>query len=186
MDSDDDIRVFLESPRTHELVSEADIKTSRGRKSNKRKEKLPPYIPFRNIYEETDFSKLTERQKIMALKFQSASSRLSSLFLAVNDIAQANDSNVSSKKKNLSIIHSCHSSSKYSNDNCSDHSCQNGCIRDAKKLQEFLVWLEDKISKDKKNKHQAIVKKLKSMLLKTKCICSLEDNLYESVLKIIN
>lgn len=159
MDSDDDIRVFLESPRTHELVSETDTKMSgRRRRSSRRKEKLPPYIPFRNVYEERDLSKLTERQRIMALKFQSASSHLSSLFLAVNDITQSSSSN----------------------------SCQNECIRDAKRLQEFLEWLKNRVGEDSKAKRQAVARRLARLLSKARCICSSEDSLYKSVLSIIN
>lgn len=52
----------------------------------KRKERLPPYIPYKSIYEQSDLSKLTERQRIMALKFQTSSNNTNSLLLAVNDI----------------------------------------------------------------------------------------------------
>lgn len=115
----DSIRVFLESPRTLEPISEIDIKPPRTR-TLKRKEKLPPYIPFKNIFEETDLSKLTERQRILALKYQSTEFKPSSLFLAVNDV------NFNHKK------------------------CKNNCIEDSIKLQKFLKWFKTRSDKKDK------------------------------------
>ncbi|KAI4290870.1 hypothetical protein PAPHI01_0144 [Pancytospora philotis] len=88
------IAVYLESPVS---LEPADPKEAlRGQQSapaaprcarrRKRKEALPPYIPYRSIYVEQDLSKLTERQRIMALKFQSNRDKVSKLFLEVNGI----------------------------------------------------------------------------------------------------
>ena len=66
------IKTFLESPHSLEFPSEAELKRGKSRfQLKKKQEKLPPFIPFKNIYQETDFSKLTERQKILAIKFKS-------------------------------------------------------------------------------------------------------------------
>lgn len=130
MENEDEIRTFLESPKSYELASETDIKVqSRKKTRRKKREKLPPYIPFKSVYEETDMMRLTERQKIMAIKFQSAKSQLSSLFLAVNDI------NVSK-------------------------SCNKGCIEDLKRIEEFITWHWIKTGNIKLIKEMVRLKKL--------------------------
>lgn len=87
MDKEYQIRTFLESPKTYEMAVEHNSdKILRKRRCRKRKEMLPPYIPFKSIYEETQMEKLTERQRIMVQKFRSVGSNANSLFIAANDI----------------------------------------------------------------------------------------------------
>lgn len=90
MRRDEDIEMFLASPNTLELDPDAILKPTRSIPKKKRKQRLPPYIPFKTVYEETDMSKLTERQKIMAMKFRTAEKNLNPLFLAANDIYRHN------------------------------------------------------------------------------------------------
>lgn len=91
----DGICTFLESPFSLDLfcpdaqecckkVDSASASTPRRRK--KRKEGLPPYIPYKSVYEQSDLSRLTERQRIMALKFQTNITNINKLFLEVNGI----------------------------------------------------------------------------------------------------
>lgn len=56
------------------------------RRRRRRREALPPYIPYSSVYERSDLTGLTERQRIMALKFQTNVSNVSNLFLEVNGI----------------------------------------------------------------------------------------------------
>ncbi|KAM0680314.1 hypothetical protein GINT2_001368 [Glugoides intestinalis] len=94
MENEYEFKTYLETPKSYELASEIDIKPPiKKTVRRKRKERLPPYIPFKSVYEETDMMRLTERQKIMAIKFQSAKTKLSSLFLAVNDITSLKSCN---------------------------------------------------------------------------------------------
>jgi len=92
-DDDDEIRAFLASPRSIEMMCDANasinsnppdvaVKTRRRAKNRK----LPPYIPYKSIFVETDYGRLTERQKILAIKFQTMSRAATSMFLAVNEI----------------------------------------------------------------------------------------------------
>ena len=69
---DKDIPNFLPSPESGDLVLKKHV--------NKRK-RLPKYIPFKTIYEENDFTKLTPRQQIMVIKYREAeSNRKTGLF----------------------------------------------------------------------------------------------------------
>lgn len=95
---DQKIKVFLESPKSLELASESSIKKAKEqlkqkakmnvkvKKDNRKSSKLPKFVPVRSIYEIQDLSKLTERQRILALKFQTMKDQASNLFLAVNNI----------------------------------------------------------------------------------------------------
>ncbi|KAI5170417.1 hypothetical protein PAEPH01_1415 [Pancytospora epiphaga] len=95
MEPVDEIRVFLESPLSLDPVDPEALKTSESiiknyngqrQRKKKRKERLPPYVPFKSIYEQTDLSKLTERQRRMVMKFQDNKERVSNLFLEVHGI----------------------------------------------------------------------------------------------------
>lgn len=99
----DNIRVFLESPRSMELINNPIIekgkiyipKRRKGKK--KRTESLPPYIPYKSVYQRTDFDKMTERQKLLALKFQTNYGKVSSLFLTVHGISIEDTSETNKK-----------------------------------------------------------------------------------------
>lgn len=95
MVNNEEVRVFLESPKSLTLIDPSDIKCNiqsvprqqpPRKHRRKRRESLPPYIPYKSIYAQEDLSLLTERQRIMALKFQTNKDRVSSLFLEVNGI----------------------------------------------------------------------------------------------------
>lgn len=174
MQNNDELRVFLESPVTNELVSELDMYTKERnkqpirRKNSRKQSKLPPYIPFRNIYEETDLSKLTERQRLMVQKFQSASAQVSSLFVAVNDL------NLKSVKPKRKIKKARVEKAK----------CTENCIRDARQLEEFLEWLLGK--NINKRRLLMVMSQLKQLLTEERaCICSSENKLYEAILKLL-
>lgn len=85
---DDGIRVFLESPPSLEPASDGPCKGRRApaRPRRRRGAALPPYVPFTSVYEQSDLTRLTERQALMALKFQANRDSASALFLAVNGI----------------------------------------------------------------------------------------------------
>lgn len=169
--SEEDVRVFLESPFTHDFLSEADVKVDvkpahRPPKRRKRRERLPPYVPFRSIYEEKDFSKLTERQKVLALMFQSAQAQPSSLFLAVNDIAPVGQVVVARKEKRPRIT------------------CHGQCMEDGRRLRGFLEWLESG------GRHAERISEIRgtlaSLLECKECICGDEADLYEAVLGVLS
>lgn len=94
MAMNDAIRVFLESPRSLEPAGADDQKRRRGaakactQRRRRRREALPPYVARRSIYEEADFSKLTERQKLMVLRYRANCGSVNSLFKAMNGICQ--------------------------------------------------------------------------------------------------
>lgn len=197
MNEDDDIRVFLESPYTHEPLSEADIKPRPSpvtRRVKRRKEKLPPYIPFKSIYEENDLSKLTERQRILALKFQSSGRRPTSLFLAVNDISRelpvtaTEDVDRSTEEchdadRSLSCTVGCHDVDR-STEGCHDAdrslSCTKGCREDAIRLCEFLEWLM-KDDGRRKGEIKSVLATVNRLMVDEECICSSEDRIYKKV-----
>lgn len=146
----EDIRIFLESPRSLELVDEAPtVKTHKAQKRNRR-ERLPPRIPFHNIYAQTDLSKLTERQRILAMKFQANRSRASSLFLAVNDLYITARDTPRCKR----------------------------CSLDAIDLLGFLEWLAARHSCPRHAKILNLKKRIESLMSKGSCICRKEKNLY--------
>lgn len=104
----DEIRTFLESPFSLDPASTEPTKTKKKSVSTKKKRKvaLPPYIPFKSIYEQSDLSKLTERQRLMALKFQTNCDNANSLFLAVNCIYPKDEINkTNSKARDTSNIY---------------------------------------------------------------------------------
>lgn len=116
----DGIRIFLETPETLELAAPGSknekIKCFKRKQTSKRKEKLPPYIPYKSIFEEKYLSKLTERQKILALKYQTNVENASSLFIAVNDIRVEEKNNISNTKISDETVNNRKGSKKNIND----------------------------------------------------------------------
>lgn len=163
---------FLESPNTLEPVSGTDIEKVQhsmlqrsklfalANKRRKKIQKLPPFVPLKSIYEEQDLSKLTERQRILALKFQTVKDKASSLFLAVNNIKT-----VHPETKN-------------------ENTCQN-CISDVNSLCSFVSWLADQHCCSNKKKLQKIFHTLKSELNCKNCLCDKEELIYSKVTKFL-
>ncbi|KAI5148502.1 hypothetical protein ENBRE01_0363 [Enteropsectra breve] len=89
------IRVFLPSPRSlnsdgEEYEIKAQVRQITRRKRASRKDALPLYVPYKSIFEETDLSRLTPRQRIIVEKYHQNKGKISSLFLAVNEIRNTN------------------------------------------------------------------------------------------------
>lgn len=187
----DEIRVFLESPCTNEFASEADIEQKHKmvpKKLRRRKQRLPPYVPFKSIYEESDMYKLTERQRIIAQKFKSAGSRVSSLFLAVNDISlpqgSDNEDICISEDAERNPFDQLVSADEESN---ISEQCTKGCLVDAKRLYCFTNWLieNNSVLKADQRKAKRIVKALDGILLDGKCICATEERIYKRIYNLI-
>lgn len=199
----DNIRVFLESPNTLEPVSELDIKKSDIRHFKKRKpvkEKLPPYVPVKSIYLETDFSKLTERQKILAIKYQSHQSQINPLFLAVNDLKDISSVSETKhkrtkdttktqpkmqgnkrkpkkrQKKALAVLKTGDSK----NNKCRQ------CYTDSTELLHFLEWLEENHKCIKVEEIKTLKERLKDCLDTKECICKIEKDMFLKATEIAN
>ena len=159
------IKVFLESPKTQELASEANILKSRQKlkenakifnksRKNKRKNiKLPSFIPMKNVYEQQDLSKLTERQRILALKFQTMKDKASNLFLAVNNL------NTISK-----AVQPC-----------------SKCITDFESLKSFTFWLIKQHNCLNKKRIEKTMIYLKKASNQKQCLCDSESLIYSKV-----
>jgi len=187
MDNEDDIRVFLESPCTHELRSEPDIKAKPAPvKRRVRRERLPPYIPFKSIYEERDMSKLTERQRIMASKFQSMDRQPSSLFLVVNDIMPRFPV-TAGKDKDEDKAEECLSKDEVKGCLSKDEvkGCPSkSCLKDGERLSRFLEWL---LMKDNSRKMgiKSVLTSLNRLMVGGVCICSSEERIYKRVFELL-
>lgn len=224
--STETIKIFLESPKTQESASEADLMDYKNTmisltkeaglksKKSKRKERLPPYIPYKSIYSETDFSKLTERQRILVLKYQTNKSNLSSLFLAVNDINNGEpnqdliESNIKTEKKSseksvkerevVSVV-----DETIYNENLVETMankrknftrktiappvyCCNNCYSELEDLQGFLAWLQNKHSCKLRQTITNLLKNINFNLEKKRCVCKREERLYTQILNISN
>lgn len=159
---EEDIRTFLESPSSLELASEIDlVKTHKSR--NKKRGKQPSCIPFRSVYAQTDLSKLTERQRILALKFQTNKLQVNSLFLAVNELAVPNKDRINS-----------------GNLNCKE------CSLDSANLLEFLEWLAARHGCSKHAKILELRDQQKLLMDERSCICRRERKLYVEATKMAN
>lgn len=153
---EEDIRIFLDSPGSLELASEVDmVKACRSQKKKKKKERLPRYVPFQNVYAQTDFSKLTERQRILALKFQTSRLQANSLFLAVNNLIVPDKS----KLGNGSL------------------DCKR-CFPDAFKLLKFLEWLAARHGCPRHAKILELRSRLELLMGERSCICRREKKVY--------
>jgi len=199
----DNIRVFLESPNTLEPVSELDIKKRDIRHLRKRKpgkEKLPPYVPVKSIYLETDLSKLTERQKILAIKYQSHQSQINPLFLAVNDLKDMSSVSETKHKRVKDIIKTqpkmqgnkrkpvkgqkrapiVLKTGASKNTKCKQ------CYTDSIELLNFLEWLEETHKCIKVKEIKALKERLKGCLDIEECICKIEKDVFLKATKIAN
>lgn len=85
MAEEDGIRVFLSTPESMEPKPGHDIK-QRRRQRRKKPLEIPPLVRYKSVYEQTDLTRLTERQRLMALKFRANVQNASRLFLAVNEL----------------------------------------------------------------------------------------------------
>lgn len=166
---DKKIRNFIESPKTLELVSESCTQVpTTTRKSikkykKKREGKLSTFVPLKSIYEETDLSKLTERQRILAIKFQTVGKNVNSLFLAVNNISASDF-----EPKNEDPV------------NCVK--CTDDCV----KLGSFIKWLENIHSCSNRKKIATLSKFIERLCAAGKCICASEKRLYKRALNFVD
>lgn len=160
------IRVFLESPKTLELASEASISKTRNtlkkisKRGKKKEKKLPAFVAIKSVYEEKDLSKLTERQRLLAIKFQSIGNKANSLFLAVH--------NIKSNEPDIKLAYNCEK-----------------CTEDCAKLYDFLTWLELKHSCEQKKRISRLLKSVCLLKDGKDCICEKERALYSKVIKIL-
>ena len=76
------VKTFLPSPQSQELVEQPAKKARRARRERPSRCRLA-----RSIYEETDLSKLTPRQRILRQKFREQRGSVTSFFLVANNIS---------------------------------------------------------------------------------------------------
>lgn len=210
----DDIRVFLQSPNSLEPASETDLNKKQPRQAKKPrrkrqiKENLQPYYPLKSIYLETDFTKLTERQKILALKYQANFSQANPLFLAVNNLEgqtpiskkrqNKSDSNENStfsdrnkdyetdtkknksKKEKVLIKKDAKLKKEKSIANNAVAASQKCaiCYHDSFELLEFLIWLEDAHKCKLVEKIQELKKFVSKFIDNKDCICAFEKDVF--------
>lgn len=156
---DKNIKVFLESPNTLELANEPKQQTKRQPK--KKQARDIPYSPLKSIYEEQDLSKLTERQKLLAIKFQSIGKQASNLFLAVNDIKTT----IPTPRK--------------------QRKCRR-CAEDLNKLSAFVQWLLKQHICRKRCQMDKLLAEIEAVKTEKNCICDLEEKLYGKVVPFLN
>lgn len=84
----DNIPTFLETPPSLEIESERDYNKCKSSRTRSRKRRALPceFVTYKSVYEQKDLTKLTERQRIMALKFRANAEKATRLFLAVNEL----------------------------------------------------------------------------------------------------
>lgn len=185
-----EIKVYLESPQTLAVEPVTKQVKQRRKATKKRKERIPKFVaPPQNIYLTTDYSKLTERQRLMALRFQSLKDKAKSLFLAVNNIDVALISNTIKKNDELPVTRENESnlvkspkslkSVKKVRQNKSKP-C-NQCFSDIFKLSQFLIWLNQKHSCGKVKKLKSSTNRIQKIVKECKCICTEEEKIYSEI-----
>ncbi|ADM12330.1 uncharacterized protein Eint_092040 [Encephalitozoon intestinalis ATCC 50506] len=129
----DKIRSFLPSPRSLEPLEPL-------KKRVKRKERPSKCILSRSIYEETDLSRLTPRQRLLHQKYQENKNNVSSFFLLSNNIPIERHIDIKPKKLN-------EEAPSKSTDKSIELDCEaNWKVRDGNSLQEeknFLILTSD-------------------------------------------
>lgn len=213
-----DVRVFLESPNTLEYAAENNLKNKQLKiKSNKKAQNTfltCSTLPI-SIYLENDYSKLTERQKILALKFRANQNSLNPLFMAVNGIT--NDSaNFDKNETKLDKIKNIKKSAQDMGDNKAKQSSTliksnrlvglrtykrarntkdikqkketpcDRCSLDLEDLLNFITWFSTVHNCEQVAEVSCMKEQLKSYVKDKKCVCKIEKKLFIAATKISN
>ncbi|AFN83817.1 hypothetical protein EROM_092030 [Encephalitozoon romaleae SJ-2008] len=124
-----EIKSFLPSPRSLESIEPI-------KKRAKRKERPSKHVLSKSIYEETDLSKLTPRQRVLHQKYQESKNNVTSFFLLSNNIL-INSTNHRPKEDKGKMV-----CNKFTHKGVDEH-CYGEHRDDLQKESRFLVVTSD-------------------------------------------
>ncbi|KAG5860377.1 hypothetical protein KMI_01g00090 [Encephalitozoon hellem] len=126
-----EVKSFLSSPMSLEAIEPV-------KKRAKRKERPSKCILSKSIYEETDLSKLTPRQRVLHQRYQESKNNVTSFFLLSNNISiqkHSDDKPKEDEKENVS-------DGEFPRENTSEPNCREYKV-DAQNENRFLVVTSD-------------------------------------------